>query len=207
MFAIGAHLTASALFRAGPLGPYPAGYPKRSAGGQVICLGFPLPFGRRRSLFGHPSPAGELGPPHGRLTEPQARTSTGFPRSAHASCDRGGRPLCPGDDGAHPGPEPLPGRRLPLRNGLVPAPDRTSHRRDLVDEASTKGSHVFARPVFPSPVAARMERAALGLEPRASHPADQEPTTHAEAGTGHRARTWNYSLNSHWSISNPVVLS
>jgi hypothetical protein len=34
---------------------------------------------------------------------------------------------------------------------------------------------VFARPVFPSPVAVRMERAALGLEPRASHPADQEP--------------------------------
>jgi hypothetical protein len=31
--------------------------------------------------------------------------------------------------------------------------------------------------------------------PRASHPADREPTTHAEAGTGHRARTWNYTLN------------
>ena len=52
-----------------------------------------------------------------------------------------------------------------------------------------------------------MERAALGLEPRASHPADQEPTTHAEEGTGHRARTWNHTLNSHLSISNPVVHS
>src|SRR5207248_11617090 len=31
--------------------------------------------------------------------------------------------------------------------------------------------------------------------------------THAEVGTGHRARTWNYLLNSHLSISNPVVLS
>jgi hypothetical protein len=31
--------------------------------------------------------------------------------------------------------------------------------------------------------------------PRASHPADQEPTTHVEAGTGHRARAWNYALN------------
>src|SRR5918992_2122580 len=31
--------------------------------------------------------------------------------------------------------------------------------------------------------------------PRASHPADQEPTTHVEVGTGHRARTWNYALN------------
>jgi hypothetical protein len=37
-----------------------------------------------------------------------------------------------------------------------------------------------------------MEQATLGLEPRASHPADQEPTTHAEVGTGHRARTRNY---------------
>jgi hypothetical protein len=44
-----------------------------------------------------------------------------------------------------------------------------------LNEASTKGSHVFARPVFPSPVTARMERAALGLHPRASHLADQEP--------------------------------
>jgi hypothetical protein len=52
-----------------------------------------------------------------------------------------------------------------------------------------------------------MERAALGLEPRASHPADQESTTHAEEGTGHRARTWNHTLNSHQSISNPVAHS
>jgi hypothetical protein len=31
--------------------------------------------------------------------------------------------------------------------------------------------------------------------PRASHPAGQEPTTHVEVGTGHRARTWNHTLN------------
>ena len=43
--------------------------------------------------------------------------------------------------------------------------------------------------------AARMERAAASAFPRASHPADQEPTTHVEVGTGHRARTWNYTLN------------
>lgn len=33
----------------------------------------------------------------------------------------------------------------------------------------------FTRPVFPSPVAARMEQAAAWAFPRASHPADQEP--------------------------------
>ena len=68
--------------------------------------GFPLPFGCRRSLLGHPVPAGELGPPCGRLTgqtRGHARTSTGLPRSARVSCSRGGCPLYPGDGGALPG--------------------------------------------------------------------------------------------------------
>jgi hypothetical protein len=68
IFVVKAHLTASAPFRAGPPGPYPAGYPGPPAEGWRSCPGFPLPFGRRRSLLGHPIPAGELGPPHGRLT-------------------------------------------------------------------------------------------------------------------------------------------
>ena len=51
-----------------------------------------------------------------------------------------------------------------------------------------------------------MERAAASAFPRASHPADQEPTTHAEVGTGHRARTWNYSLNI-TSVDPPIVCS
>ena len=70
------------------------------------CPGFPLPFGRRRSLLGHPIPAEELGPPCGRLTgqaQGRARTSTGLPRSARVSCSRGGCPLYPGDGGALPG--------------------------------------------------------------------------------------------------------
>ena len=50
IFAVWAHLTASAHFRAGPLGPYPAGYPKRPAGGQVTHLGFPLPYLSRRGV-------------------------------------------------------------------------------------------------------------------------------------------------------------
>ena len=74
----------------------------------------------------------------------------------------------------------------------VPAPCRTSHRQGSRLTRHQRGFKQFTRPIFPSPVAARMERATLGLKPRASHPADQEPTTHAEVGTGHRARTWNY---------------
>jgi len=58
-----------------------------------------------------------------------------------------------------------------------------------------RGFTQFTRPVFPSPAAARMERRAASAFPRASHPADREPTTHAEVGTGQRARTWNYALN------------
>src|SRR5215212_1811095 len=71
--------------------------------------------------------------------------------------------------------------QLPIDGGSL-----TRHQRGFTQ---------FTRPVFPSPAAARMERAAASAFPRASHPADQEPTTHVEAGTGQRARTWNYSLN------------
>jgi hypothetical protein len=47
----------------------------------------------------------------------------------------------------------------------------------------------------------------LGLSPGLRTPPTRSRTTHAEVGTGHRARTWNYTLNSHQSISNPVVHS
>ena len=153
-------------------------------------------FGHRHSLLGHPIPAGELGPPHGRLTEPRVRTPNGVTafrthelRPGWApSLPRGRR--CSSRTGATSRPAPAASLRL------VPFPPPTvPPARMLLNEASTKGSHVFARPVFPSPVAARMERAAASAFPRASHPADQEPTTHAEVETGHRARTWNYSLN------------
>jgi hypothetical protein len=47
----------------------------------------------------------------------------------------------------------------------------------------------------------------LGLSPELRTPPTKSRTTHVEVGTGHRARTWNYTLNSHQSISNPVVHS
>jgi hypothetical protein len=89
-------------------------------------------------------------------------------------------------------PRRLKAGRLPLRNGRSLHPAPALHHTGLRITRHQRGFKQFARPIFPSPVTARMERAALGLEPRASHPADQEPTTHAEVGTGHRARTWNY---------------
>jgi hypothetical protein len=45
-----------------------------------------------------------------------------------------------------------------------------------------RGFKQFARPVFPSPAAARMERAATWAFPWASHPADQEPDSARQGG-------------------------
>ncbi len=90
------------------------------------------------------------------------RTPTGLPRSARTSCDRGGRPLYPGDGGAHPDRSWLPAGACrfaaagPCTRRHIPSTGSrlTRHQR---------GFKPFARPVFPSPVATRMERAALGL--------------------------------------------
>jgi len=114
-------------------------------------------------------------------TPRRARTPTGLPRSAHTSCDREGRPLNPGDNGAHPDRGDFrPGvRRFAAASPCTPPhipPTRFSHNE------ANEGSRKFARPVFPSPVAARMERAALGLSPWASHPADQEPDDARQGG-------------------------
>ena len=92
VFVFGAHLTTSARFRVRARVPVSGRLSTATSWrGWPSSRGFPLRFRRRHSLLGHPVPAGELGPPHGRLTEHaerRARTPTGFPRSAHTSCDR-----------------------------------------------------------------------------------------------------------------------
>ena len=161
---------------------------------------------RRISLLGHPVPAEELSPPHGRPTEPESGPRRGY-RVPHARAATGVGALCtPGTAvlipaGWAPQPAPAASQRP------VPAPRRTSHRQGSRFTRHQRGFKQFARPVFPSPVAARMERAALGLSPGLRTPPTKARTTHAGEGTGHRAPTWNYTLNSHQSISNPVVHS
>jgi hypothetical protein len=78
--------------------------------------------------------------------------------------------------------EATTGRAPAASQRPVPAPRRTSHRQGSRLTRHQRGFKQFARPVFPSPVATRMERAALGLEPRASHPVDQEPTNARQGG-------------------------
>jgi hypothetical protein len=52
-----------------------------------------------------------------RTRRRRVRTSTGLPRSARTSCDRGGCPLYPEDGGALPGLRDVLSRRLPLDGG------------------------------------------------------------------------------------------
>ena len=138
--------------------------------GRPSCPGFPLPFGRRHSLLGHPMPAGELGPPYGRLTgrPRRVRTSTGLPRSARTSCDRGGCPLYPEDGGAPPGRVVL-SRRLPLPAASPCTPPQHPIGGAPLYEASTRvqAIHPSGLPLACSP---RMERAALGLSPELRTP-------------------------------------
>ena len=165
-----AHLTASARFRARAPGPV-SGRLSGTTGwrSRPSCPGFPLPFGRRHSLLGHPIPAGELGPPHGRLTGPHVRTPTGLPRSARTSCDRGGCPLYPEDGGALPGqsiPRPAPAalpRPVPAPRSNIPSCGA------LLDEASTR-VHAIHPSGLPLACGPRMERAALGLSPELRTP-------------------------------------
>lgn len=64
-----AHLPTSAPLRASHQGWCPAGYPRTPGGGAGrAVLSFPLPFGRRPWLLGHPVPAGDFRSPHGRPT-------------------------------------------------------------------------------------------------------------------------------------------
>jgi hypothetical protein len=111
-------------------------------------------------------------PPSSRSAyRPKGRTPTGLPRSARTSCDRGGCPLYPEDGGALPGLRDVLSRRLPLNGGQSFHPAPTSHRAGLRFTRHQRGFTRFTRPVFPSPVASRMERARPWAFPRASHPA------------------------------------
>jgi len=162
------------------------------------------------SLLGHPIPARELGPPHGRLTEHahrHARTLTGLPRSARTSCDRGGCPLCPEDGGAHPELKRVLSRRLPFHHGQSLNPATTSHHARLCFTRHQTGVHVVHPPGLPLACDPPDGTRAPWAFPRASHPADQEPDNARRGGDRPSSTDLELPLNSHPSISNPVVHS
>ncbi len=80
------------------------------------------------SLLGHPIPAGELGPPHGRLTGPGAGPRRGY-RVPHARATTGeGALYTPGTTVLTP-TEATTGRASAASQRPVPAPRQPSHRR------------------------------------------------------------------------------
>ena len=106
IFSCSAHLTASALFRAGPQGPV-SGRLSTTASWRA---GPTVGVSRRLSAAGFRFSAILFPPRSSALltvglpaTKRHGRTSTGLPRSARTSYDRVGCPLYPGDGGAHPG--------------------------------------------------------------------------------------------------------
>ena len=80
---------------------------------------------------------------------PPARTSTGLPRSARVSSDRGGCPLDPGDGGAPPEPSGVPGRRLPLPSGQSLNPSSNNPSTGVHFTRHQRGFKQFTRPAIP----------------------------------------------------------
>ncbi len=117
----------------------------------------------------------------GLPNRPSVRTPSGLPRSTRTSCGRGGCLLHPEDGDAHPTeghlqPAPAASQRpVPAPHSSVPSTGLsfTGHQRRFTQ---------FTRPAFPSPVAHRMERRALGLSPELRTP--PLLATHVGVGTG-----------------------
>ena len=201
-----AHLTASARFRARAHGPVSGRLSETTTWRRwPSCRGFPPPFGCRLSLLGHPIPAGELAPLAVGLPDPPEGAPDPDRVTAFrtVSCDRGGCPLYPEDGGAPYGQVvSLTGAcRSSAASPCTPLqhPTLRGFASRGIDEGSSN-----------SPSGLPLARGRPGgtgrpwAFPRASHPADQEPTTHVELVTGHGARARNYALNI-TSVDPPIV--
>ena len=126
-------------------------------------------------------PQARSGPRRGyRVPHARAATGVGAPYTPRTAV------LFPAEGRAQPAPA---ARRRPVLITLLRHPTG----RALLHEASTR-VHAIHPSGLPWPVAARVERAALGLL-RGLH-TPPLPAAHAEDGTGRRARTWNYALTS-----------
>jgi hypothetical protein len=131
-------------------------------------------------------PAEEFRPSCDRPTNPSRDwTSTGFPRSAHARYDRGGRPLypeakrCSHDQRVNSGRRlpPLPAAR-PYRPGTHPVCPGSVLR------GVTGGSLAFARSGLPLAwLLPRTERGPWAFPPSSAPPTGKTRRAHVEVGT------------------------
>ena len=210
IFAVWAHLTASARFRARAQGPVSGQLATTISWRTDQPRWFPAAF--RPPAFASRSSCSRRGVgPSSRSadrTRPRACPDPDGVTPFRTHELRPGRaPSIPRGQRCSPRPRRLPAGRPPLRNGLVPAPRHTSHRRGSRLTRQTrvhKCSPVRSSPRLWPP---GWNGPPLGSPPGLRTPPTRSRTTHARVGTGHRARTWDYTLNSHSSISNPVVHS
>ncbi len=157
------------------------------------AIGFPSPFGHRRSLFGSScSRPGSHGVPHGQPADHgphRGRTLSGFPRSTPVRRDRGGCLLYPGDGDVLPVGGSLTDRHPPLHRG------QSLHPAEVFRLAGLKrveaSSEVHSRsPVRSSPCLWLPDGSgALGRLLRASHPAVTSDA--CRSGDGSRTLTRN----------------
>ena len=111
------------------------------------------------------------------LERPRAWTPTGFPRSAHARHDRGGRPLNPEASGVHATDQHLPVAACRLHQRPGPTTRTFVPSFQAYDDEASSGVHSRS-PVRPSPrpVVPPDGAGTLGLVPRAPHPRQAGPT-------------------------------
>jgi hypothetical protein len=143
---------------------------------------------------GHPSPARELGLPHGRLTTtvtgggpcrgfhvPHSRVTTGLgafstPGTAVLTLDRM--------------PCPASACRITTACPYTPLPHPTT---ELLFTRHQRRFTRFTRPVCPSPVTPRVGQGSFGFPLRLR--TLPLPATHAKGGARHRARAQNYAAD------------
>ena len=118
----------------------------------------------------------------------------------------GRAPSKPRGQRCSPRPRRLPAGRRPHHSGqsLHPAALPIDRGRITRQSEGSRNSPVRSSPRLWPP---GWNGPPLDLNPGLRTPPTKSQTTHARVGTGHRARTWNYTLNSHQPISNPVVHS
>ena len=151
--------------------------------------GFPLPFGRRRSLLGHPVPAGELSSPYGRPTGPKGPDPDGVSTFRTHQTRPGRAPSIARGRWCSSRPTTIIGLRLSHPSDLSLRPATTTHPCEApLSRAINEGSS--DSPVRSSPRRWPLDgTGALGLSPGLRTP--RSLAAHARAGTDHRARTRN----------------
>jgi hypothetical protein len=150
----------------------------------AIVSRFPSRFRCRHSLLGHPMPA-----------EDSALLTVGLPATPEGAPDPDGVtafrtnelrpgwvPSIPRGRRCSSRPRDVPDRRLPLFRGQSLDPAPALHQQGSASRGINEGSSN-------SPVRSPLARGRpdgtsrhFGFPPRLPHPADQEPTTHAEGG-------------------------